>query len=563
MTKGIYNVIGTIDDPIETNGQVTINLSNAEIDMSAADAPAISVKSGSLSLALTGESTVRGGDTWAGIYVAPGAALNISGAGELSAFGGMGLTDQHGLGAGSGIGGNGIDYHNKQLYREPSFGTVTIEESTVNATGGDAGQYNAGAGAGIGSGGLGGVYSNKAFSLQGMIVVKSGTVNANGGKAGDNTADTLGGAGIGSGGLGNGDASNCDNQVTISILGGTIKANGGNDGAGIGGGANCNSGKVIITGGDVEAHGGHETDGIYGGAGIGGGDMSCATDVEIGGNALVKAFGGGSAAGIGGGQEGTLDGKIDIAGSAKVWAHGGTAYNSKKIAVGGAGIGAGAGRNTTYKDCGEISITENAYVRAYAGKCAQAIGAGSYYANSDGSKTGSYLKTLKLRDNIDIWMFNQDDVQPAFWGQNEDGETLDSSKYTADGLITAWYTDPEGGTFPADDTQQITRTYPKQENIFWKKLGKTIEIYRVANPLKNDAPRFEPGNWGTLIKPITPEKPEDPGQPGYPEQSPMPDQPPMPDVPQTGDNSNLLLWALLMAGACAAWICCKKAAQAH
>ena len=171
--------------------------------------------------------------------------------------------------------------------------------------------------------------------------------------------------------------------MEIYIYGGTVKAEGGVDGAGIGGGANCDSGDIFIAGGNIEARGGYEVDedgkltGISGGAGIGGGDMAGVTNIRIDGNAQVKAFGGGSAAGIGGGKDGTLYGRVDIAGSAKVWAHGGTAYHTTyETYFGGAGIGAGAGRYMPISSSGDVSITENAYVRAYAGKRAQAIGVG-------------------------------------------------------------------------------------------------------------------------------------------------------------------------------------------
>ena len=551
LTEGVYYVKGTVADPIVTNGQVTLHFSDAKIDMSAEDVPAVTVETGSLSLSLSGKSTVRGGEAMAGIYVAEGASLSISGTGELSAFGGEGYRDGRFIaGGGAGIGGNGIYYHRdeEKVYRNPGFGTVTIQEGTVNATGGNAVNNNGGAGAGIGSGGLGGVYgyeSAVSFPLAGKVVINGGTVNAYGGEERIETAQTCGGAGIGCGGLGNGDATNCTNRIEICIYGGTIKAQGGVDGAGIGSGANSNSYKILITGGDIEAKGGYEVDdngnmtGISGGAGIGGGDMSGITEIRIGGNAQVKAYGGGSAAGIGGGKDGNLYGKVFIEGSAKVWAYGGTAYHdTRKIYFGGAGIGAGAGRYNTYED-GEISISENAYVRAYAGKCAQAIGAGSRYNDCYCS-----IDSLKLSDNIDIWMFNQDHVQPAFWGQTNDGKDVDYPKeYSADGLITAWYTNPESeDAFPADKTRVVTSTYPQQQNIFWEKQGKEIQIFRADKLIANETAPFEPGNWGTLIKL------SDPGQ-GVPGE---------PDLPQTGDDANLLLWLGLMAGACIVWVCCKR-----
>ena len=157
LTEGVYNAEGIINYPVVTEGQVTLNLSNAAIDMNETEKPAITVEEGSLSLILTGESSVYGGRTMAGVYVAQGTELIISGTGELEAFGGDGK-DEDPIGGGAGIGGNGIMYDDDLLHRDPSFGTVTIEEGTVTAEGGRAFHANAGAGAGIGGGGMGGVY---------------------------------------------------------------------------------------------------------------------------------------------------------------------------------------------------------------------------------------------------------------------------------------------------------------------------------------------------------------------------------------------------------------------
>ena len=218
LTAGVYNAEKTINNPVVTKGQVTLNLSNAAIDMSGKEMPAITVEEGSLSLILTGKSEVHGDRTMAGVYVAQGTELIISGTGELEALGGDG-TKEGPIGGGAGIGGNGIRYDDDAdlLHRYPSFGTVTIEEGTVTAKGGRAVQSDAGAGAGIGGGGMGGVYNDRAFLLQGKVIIRKGTINAYGGEEIIETANTLGGAGIGSGGIGSGDATNCDNQMEIYI----------------------------------------------------------------------------------------------------------------------------------------------------------------------------------------------------------------------------------------------------------------------------------------------------------------------------------------------------------
>ena len=108
----------------------------------------------------------------------------------------------------------------------------------------------------------------------------------------------------------------------VTISDGEIHANGGNYGAGIGGG-DYSSGKVTISGGEINATGG------YLGAGIGGGEKGSG-DVTITGGEITSATGGKYGAGIGGGKEGRGD--VTIEGNTEVNAAGG---------AGGAGIGGG------------------------------------------------------------------------------------------------------------------------------------------------------------------------------------------------------------------------------
>ena len=90
------------------------------------------------------------------------------------------------------------------------------------------------------------------------------------------------------------------NTGTVTVNGGNITAQGGKDGAGIGGGCSknnticVNNGTTIINGGNVTAQGGSS------GAGIGGGSYgSCGTTIINGGT--ITATGGNWGAGIGGG----------------------------------------------------------------------------------------------------------------------------------------------------------------------------------------------------------------------------------------------------------------------
>ena len=156
---------------------------------------------------------------------------------------------------------------------------------------------------------------------------KDGSLKATGGDSG---------AGIGGGVNGSGE--------NITINGGSVTATGGKWAAGIGGGVG-NGKNITINGGTVNATG---TDG---GAGIGGGDEGSGEDITITGG-TVNAAGGDYGAGIGGGLNG-VGKNITIAGG-RVTVAGGD-Y--------GAGIGGGywgRGRN--------ITVSGAAQVTAVAGK---------------------------------------------------------------------------------------------------------------------------------------------------------------------------------------------------
>ena len=132
---------------------------------------------------------------------------------------------------------------------------------------------------------------------------------------------------------------------------GSLKAAGGQYGAGIGGG-DYSSGKVTISGGEINATGG------YLGAGIGGGKgVYLASDKKIhGGDGKVTITGGkitatskSFGAGIGGGSNGSGD--VTIEGNTEVNAAGGT---------GGAGIGGGYGaKNNSNSTGNQITIRSN------------------------------------------------------------------------------------------------------------------------------------------------------------------------------------------------------------
>lgn len=221
------------------------------------------------------------------------------------------------------------------------------------------------------------VSGNSSIELDGKNTISSGMGHAGIEKADDNRTMTIkddnnvsgsltanggfGGAGIGGG--------NGADGSDITISGGTIIANGNFGGAGIGGGSSSYSGggngsDITISGGNVTANGGTA------GAGIGGGDGDAAnglnkesdstgggrgSNITISGkNTIVKAEGGAEAAGIGGGRSGDAD-TIEITDSTVISNGHGSDTGNSGAGIGGGGFGAGGGAgggisNITIKD---------------------------------------------------------------------------------------------------------------------------------------------------------------------------------------------------------------------
>ena len=210
-----------------------------------------------------------------------------------------------------------------------------------------------------GGDGHAGVEKNNSGNLTITDENDNGSLEANGG---------AGGAGIGGGA--NGSASN------ITISGGAVNATGGTDAAGIGG-TQGEGNNITISGGKVEANG------SAGAAGIGGGAYGEGNNITISGG-TVNANGGTDAAGIGGGAQGegnniTISGGTTtaIGGDAPVKEESGDALVFGK--GGGAGIGGGAygeGNNITVKYTAQVTATGkgnaanigNGYDNKYEGK---------------------------------------------------------------------------------------------------------------------------------------------------------------------------------------------------
>ena len=156
---------------------------------------------------------------------------------------------------------------------------------------------------------------------------------------------------------------------------GKLTANGGEYGAGIGGGNRSGGSNITISGGKVTANG------WKGSAGIGGGRYSSGSDITISGGE-VTANGGRYGAGIGSGSEG--DGSVITISGGEVTAKGGT---------NGAGIGGGvraSGRDITISGDSQVKAAGGAG-DSYDG-CGAAIGNGGNNTDTDKRVDGSEVE---------------------------------------------------------------------------------------------------------------------------------------------------------------------------
>ena len=228
---------------------------------------------------------------------------------------------------------------------------------------------------------------------------KNGSLKAAGGQYG---------AGIGGAGAAN--------DAQVKITGGKITATGGEYGAGIGGGFK-GSGDVTISGGEIHANGGNY------GAGIGGGKEGRG-DVTIEGNTEVNAAGGTGGAGIGGGygaknNSNSTGNQITIRsnenGSPTVNAVGGG--TKKGIAdIGGAGIGTGSKSDANTA----ITLEGKVTIKATAGKGNVAIGTNGNEQVFTGLAGGTSI-TRKDSDKNDIPPLPGDNVPTPSGGDTAGG----------------------------------------------------------------------------------------------------------------------------------------------
>lgn len=379
---GDITITGKSDENTVSVKDADVTFKDLEIDRSAsstaADGAAVSV-SGNSSIELDGKNTISSGMGHAGIEKADDNGTmtikddnNVSG--SLTANGGFG-----GAGIGGGNGADGSD--------------ITISGGNVTANGG-------GHAAGIG----GGSSSYSGGGNGSDITISGGNVTANGGTAGAGIggggfgagggagggisnitikdADVTAGADAGGAGIGSGRASGWINHPgifpnwkaehpnegvasDITISGGRVKASGGDDSAGIGGGyLGSGSDITIKDNADVTANGGKW------GAGIGGGRDGDGSDISIS-DSNVSASGGAAGAGIGGGRGGKGE-NVTISGSSTVSVkHGpGATLTSGTCYGAGAGIGNGGGKDDVRgeeiaPDISGIDSTGQGYINYY------------------------------------------------------------------------------------------------------------------------------------------------------------------------------------------------------
>ena len=424
----------TITIKADENQTAEVTISDVNIDVSGSKASvdedtgsvipgdaAISAEGeGNVTIELDGSNTVKSGEHSAGVGKNNEGSLTI--------------TDEDGddsLNAAGGIYGAGIGGGGRQ-----SVSDITIEGGNITATGGKLA-------AGIGGGAGERSYEDGTISFIGgsgsnITIAGDAQVKANGG---------WNGAGIGGGQYGSGS--------DITIEGDAqVEANGGKSGAGIGGGYEGSGSDLTIAGdAQVTAKGGSAA------AGIGGGELGSGSSIKIEGNAQVEANGGEYGAGIGGGELGSGTG-ITIKDDAQVNATGGNL---------GAGIGGGSIGNGS-----NITIEGNARVDATGGERAAGIGSGIYGSASD----------ITIRGNAQVGVQGGN-------GSNMGG----SGAGIGEGGILNPYDGPQAGREETPNTNDLTtgsiayyapgadKSKDAPERLLHKTASGTMETHEVSKLL--------------------------------------------------------------------------------
>ena len=253
-------------------------------------------------------------------------------------------------------------------------------------------------------------------------------------------------------GIGGIKKSNCGN---ITISGGTITANGGNQAPGIGSGyTNSVCGNIVISGGTVNATGG------YGAAGIGSGSEygSSYETITISGG-TVTATGGDYAAGIGAGTGSPYgneshNGDIQITGGS-VTATGGFF---------GAGIGSAGYSQNSKSNCGNITIVSGTIKSTKDTSAPNSIGAGLYgtcgtvtVGGVVGAKTDNFDQTI-VGDTYTV-SFNANGGTGDMSNQTiyrGIATPLTRNTFTRDGYVFIGWSETAGGDVAYPDCKKVT-----------------------------------------------------------------------------------------------------------
>ena len=338
-------------------------------EKSSSTLPTIKIYGGNITA--YGHSTIDSGRGGTEIWASPGIGSYICDpVGAIYIYGGyVYASGSYAAGLGTGIAGS---HHDNEIL-------IFINGGHVIAT---AGNNSAGIGGASGRSGKI-VYINgghvEAYGLDGAGIGCGSGCKFNAGKLTINGGYVYAQGGDNSAGIGG--VENLNGQ-TVTITGGEVHAIGGNDGAGIGGGWCGSGGHLTVTGGTVIARGGGN------GAGIGSGSETIMSNNIDGGTFImtgghVEAYGGVDAAGIGGGEDAD-GGTVNISGG-YVYAEG----NDYGAAIGGGQDGNG----------GNVTITGGIVIAKAGANAPGAIGGGEDRDNN-GTLTFGDDRCVYITNNL-------------------------------------------------------------------------------------------------------------------------------------------------------------------
>ena len=246
------------------------------------------------------------------------------------------------------------------------------------------------------------------------------------------------GAGIGGAGV---------NDAQVKITGGKITATGGEYGAGIGGGFK-GSGDVTITGGEIHANGGSYSAGIGGGYGAKNNSNSTGNQITIrsneNGSPTVNAVGGGTKKGI--------------------------------ADIGGAGIGTGSKSDANTA----ITLEGKVTIKATAGKGNVAIGTNGNEQVFTGLAGGTSI-TRKDSDKNDIPPLPGDNVPTPSGGDTAGGDSTGGDSTGGDSAdVSVQESVFPGLVVTGKDGQRTSYTSIRGNNILSLRVGRFTASFRIS-----------------------------------------------------------------------------------